>query len=78
MGAVMVGWFATLYWVVGAAERGVHGAWTAAVGAFSAWFALDTGYSLLSGFWQNAVLNTAIAMLFLPGFVTTRPAHQGT
>jgi hypothetical protein len=29
-----------------------------------AWFIPDTSYSLISGFWQNAVLNLAFAMLF--------------
>ena len=72
MGAVMVGWFLTLRWVVAAAEHGTPGAWRAAVGAFAAWFVLDTGYSLASGFWPNAVLNTAVAALFAPGFAATR------
>jgi hypothetical protein len=73
MGAVMVGWFLTMHWVIGAAERGTRGAWKAAVIPFVGWYLLDTGYSLLSGYWQNALLNTAIALLFLPGFVATRP-----
>jgi hypothetical protein len=72
MGAVMVGWFLTLRWVLGAAEHGTPGAWRAAVSAFAAWFVLDTGYSLASGFWPNAVLNTAVAALFVPGLVATR------
>ena len=72
MGAVMVGWFLTLHWVVSAAEGGTPGAWRAAVGAFSVWYVLDTAYSLASGFWQNAVLNTAVAALFAPGFAATR------
>jgi hypothetical protein len=73
MGAVMVGWFLTLHWVLRAAEDGVPGAWRAAVGAFAAWYVLDTAYSLASGFWQNAVLNTAVLALFAPGFAVTRP-----
>lgn len=79
MGAVMVGWFLTLHWVVRAAEHGTPGAWRAAAGAFAAWFVLDTGYSLASGFWQNAVLNVCLALLFLPGFVGTRvPSQQAS
>ena len=74
MGAVMVGWFLTLRWVLTAAERRTPGAWNAAVGAFSTWFVLDTSYSLVSGFWPNAVLNGALALLFLPGFVGTHAA----
>lgn len=29
-----------------------------------AWFIPDTAYSLLSGFWQNAVLNAGFVLLF--------------
>jgi hypothetical protein len=43
MGAVMVGWFLTLRWVVAAAEHGTPGAWQAAVGAFAPWFVLAPG-----------------------------------
>jgi hypothetical protein len=75
MGAVMVGWFLTLHWVLRAAEHGTPGAWRAAAGAFAAWFVLDTGYSLASGFWQNAVLNAAVLALFGPGFAATRPSE---
>lgn len=76
MGAVMFGWFLTLRWVVRAAEQGTPGAWRAAVGAFAAWSVLDTGYSLTSGFWQNAVLNVCLTLLFVPGFAGTRMTSQ--
>lgn len=74
MGAFMLGWFITLRWVLGAAQQGIPGAWRTAVLAFSGWYLLDTGYSLLSGFWQNAALNTVIAVPFALGFARTRPA----
>jgi hypothetical protein len=67
----MVGWFLTLHWVVSAARRHVRGLASRRAPSRSG-TVLDTGYSLASGFWQNAVLNTAVAALFAPGFAATR------
>lgn len=73
LGAVMVGWFWLVHWVVsGPLAWGVEGAWTALTSSLTAWFVLDTTFSLATGYWQNAVLNTAIAGAYLPGLVAAR------
>ncbi len=73
MGALMAGWFAFTAWFVrGVLPRRVPGAWNALVLAFLLWFLLDTSYSVLSGFWQNAVLNLCFLVAFAPGFWLTR------
>jgi hypothetical protein len=35
------------------------------------WYVLDTAYSLFSGFWLNAVLNTALLALFAAPMAAT-------
>ena len=74
IGAVMVGWFSTVLWLVRTAlARGLPGAWQALTLSLLAWFVLDTSFSLLTSFWQNAALNTAILLAFLPGLAGARP-----
>lgn len=74
IGAVMVGWFALMLWLVrGPLAHGLPGAWSALALSLSGWYLLDTSFSLLSGFWQNAVLNTVVLIAFLPGLAATRP-----
>lgn len=36
-----------------------------------AWFLPDTGFSLWSGFWQNALFNLGFAVLFLVPLAAT-------
>ena len=73
----MVGWFVLVWWMVGALlGRGVPGAWPALVASLLAWFVPDTAFSLLSGFWPNAVLNTVVLAAFLPGIVATAPRSR--
>ena len=36
------------------------------------WVVPDTAYSLWSGFWQNAVLNTSFIALFAPPLIASR------
>ena len=63
LGAVMFGWAACML-VVLTLRRGTRDAWLAVTVSLGAWFLPDTIYSLASGFWQNAILNTLIAILF--------------
>jgi hypothetical protein len=73
MGALMAGWFAFIAWFVRSVlPRRIPGSWNALVLAFLLWFILDTTYSVLSGFWQNAVLNLGFLVAFTPGFWLTR------
>ena len=74
IGASMAGWFALALWLVRTqVAHGVPGAWRALAGSIALWFVLDTSYSLLSGFWPNAVLNAGFLLAFLPGLLATRP-----
>jgi hypothetical protein len=76
LGAVMIGWFSLVIWVVrGPLAQGVAGAWGALVISIGGWFAIDTTFSLASGFWENAVLNLCFAAAFAPGLWLTRPGR---
>lgn len=65
IGGVMTGWGAMLLYVTRMLLAVGHKVgWYAIALSLIAWFVPDTTYSLLSGFWQNAVLNTAFLALF--------------
>lgn len=68
LGAVTVGWALTLVGIVARlARREPELAWWLVAAPALAWFVLDTGYSLVSGFWRNAVFNSLFAVaLALP------------
>jgi len=78
LGAVMFGWAAALLMVVlGPFGRRSRLAWSTVAVSLAAWFVLDTALSLLSGFWPNALLNAALAVLFaVPLAATFRAFHQ--
>ena len=65
LGAVMLGWGLMLVAVVQRLlAQGSRLGWQIVAGSLAAWFVPDTAYSLLSGYWQNAVLNAGFALLF--------------
>ncbi|OGB25730.1 MAG: hypothetical protein A3I66_04945 [Burkholderiales bacterium RIFCSPLOWO2_02_FULL_57_36] len=65
LGSVMFGWGVVLMFLaLGPVRRGSKDAWRMFVVSLVAWFIPDTAYSLLSGFWQNAVLNAGFALMF--------------
>ena len=74
IGGVMVGWGAALFLVTRTLlARGVRAGWNLIALSVAAWFVPDTAYSLLSGFWQNALLNAVFLTLFaLPLWATRR------
>jgi hypothetical protein len=73
IGGVMIGWGTALYYVTSALlSRGSRQAWNLIALSLSAWFVPDTAYSLLSGYWQNAVLNAAFLLLFALPLLATR------
>jgi multisubunit Na+/H+ antiporter MnhC subunit len=78
LGAVMFGWGVALLFVLfGPFRSGSFHGWLTLCVSLSAWFVPDTAYSLWSGFWQNAVLNTAMAILFaIPLAATYRASRQ--
>jgi len=65
LGSVMFGWAVVfMFLTLGPLRRGSKNAWRMFVFSLVAWFIPDTAYSLLSGFWQNAVLNASFALMF--------------
>jgi hypothetical protein len=84
LGSVMFGWGAVLMFLaLGPVRRGSKDAWWMFVVSLIAWFIPDTAYSLLSGFWQNALLNLGFALLFamalggLRSFMTQERVRHG-
>ena len=74
LGSVMVGWGVALFLVTKLLfnQEGRLG-WKLIAGSVAAWFLPDTTYSLLSGYWQNAVLNTVFLALYaIPLWATRR------
>jgi hypothetical protein len=64
LGAVMVGWGVSLLLVhLGPFRRGTRERWFILAVSVAVWFVLDTSFSFWTGFWQNALLNVAIAVL---------------
>ena len=65
LGAVMFGWGLMLVAVVKRLlAQGSKLGWQIVAGSLIAWFVPDTVYSLIAGYWQNAVLNIGFALLF--------------
>jgi hypothetical protein len=66
LGAVLIGWSMTLFFILaGPFRRGQSEAWYTITGSILIWFMLDTPFSLSTGFWQNAVLNTMFFVFFV-------------
>jgi hypothetical protein len=72
IGGVMVGWGVGLFLVVRSFfARGEPAAWNLVALSVATWFVPDTSYSLASGYWQNALLNTVFLAVFaLPLWAT--------
>lgn len=78
LGSVIVGWMTLIAAVVaGPLKDGNPWAWPALVVSVSAWFVLDTGFSLTVGEWQHALFNlTFLAALGLPLLMWRRTAWR--
>jgi hypothetical protein len=73
LGGVMVGWGAALFYITRTLlASGSRIAWNLVAVSVVAWFIPDTSYSLLSGYWQNALLNTVFLVLFAVPLLATR------
>ena len=73
LGGVMVGWGSALFYITRTLlARGSRIAWNLVALSDLAWFIPDTSYSLLSGYWQNALLNTVFLILFAVPLLATR------
>ena len=72
MGSVMAGWGTAILCVLALRFRpGNPEAWWAVALSVLVWFIPDTAYSLLAGFWQNALLNTTALVLFVVPLAVT-------
>lgn len=68
LGSVLIGWAVLIWWAVKRVGQHDGYLWAKAVGAsVFAWAIPDTAYSLLSGFWQNAVFNLIFIAVFTVG-----------
>jgi hypothetical protein len=80
LGAVIFAWGVTLLFVVlGPLRRGSREAWLTYAVSVAAWFVTDTAFSLWTGFWQNAVLNSVVALALaipLAGTYQPRPTSS--
>lgn len=72
LGAVMIGWAVLLLFVLyGPFRRMETAAWNMIAASLVAWFVPDTAFSLWSGFWHNAILNTVMLAAFAVPMVAT-------
>lgn len=79
LGGVMAGWGSALFYITRhLLARGSKLAWNLLALSLGAWFVPDTSYSLLSGYWQNAVLNTVFLLLFGTPLVALRPTLRSS
>jgi hypothetical protein len=66
LGGTMAGWgMAFLLVLFGSFRRGSKEGWTTIAASLATWFILDSSFSLWTGFWMNAVLNTVFLALFV-------------
>ena len=76
IGGVMAGWGAMLFYAARTllAAGSAHG-WNLIALSVAVWFVPDTAFSVLSGFWQNALLNLVFVLLFALPLWHTRSAR---
>jgi hypothetical protein len=74
MGAVLFGWGALMFMVVRKLmAKGIKESWGMVAVSVLLWYVPDTVFSLVSGFWQNALLNTGFAFLYAVPLFALRP-----
>ncbi|MDH4394603.1 MAG: hypothetical protein QE278_02885 [Limnobacter sp.] len=68
MGSLMVGWGAGMFLVTRTLfKRGERVGWQILTYSIPFWYVPDTLFSLISGFWPNALMNTGfVVMLMVP------------
>lgn len=72
LGSVMLGWGVALILIVRRQfARGSRLGWQVISVSVLCWFFPDTAFSLWTGFWQNALLNILIFVLFLVPLAAT-------
>ncbi len=65
MGSAMIGWgVSMMYTLLTQFRNGEWTGWVSPAVALILWFIPDTTISIVTGFWQNAVLNVGFILLF--------------
>ena len=65
MGSAMIGWgVSMMYTLLTQFRNGEWTGWISPAVALILWFIPDTTISIVTGFWQNAVLNVGFILLF--------------
>lgn len=77
IGGVLIGWGLAMFYVTKTfLARGESAAWNILALSLGAWFVPDSIYSVVSGYWQNALLNTGFLALFALPLWATRGCLQ--
>jgi hypothetical protein len=72
LGAVMFGWGVALFLIArGPFARGEPFGWRVTAASVVAWCVPDSVFTILSGFWPNAVLNVLLLVVFTIPLVAT-------
>ncbi|MEQ1818466.1 MAG: hypothetical protein ABL871_07620 [Terricaulis sp.] len=64
-GALTIGWAMTMFAVLHAAKTVGAPIWRSLTFALLAWYVIDSAISVSTGFWLNAVSNTALIVTYL-------------
>lgn len=78
LGIVMIGWSVLLLAVIAIPfQRREPWAWWALALSIGIWYVIDSGFSIVSGYVPNAIMNTVFAVLFaIPLAATFRAFHS--
>jgi hypothetical protein len=78
LGAVLVGWGLQIFLVIkGPFLKAQPTAWSSIAIPLAVWFVIDTSFSILAGYRQNAVLNTGLLAVFAIPLGATRKHFGG-
>ena len=74
LSALTIGWMVLLLYVVrNPFARGERWAWTSLAVSSATWFLIDSGASIATGFWRNAVFNVVFFLPLVPALIATLP-----
>lgn len=70
LGAIALGWGISLFYIIlKPLYHQEKDAWFGLAFSILCWFLSDTGVSLVSGYWQNAILNLVFLIFYFTGLV---------
>jgi len=76
-GALTIGWAMTIFPLLDAARTIGTPVWRALTAALLAWFAIDSAVSVATGFWINAISNTALLIAYLTPVLASGVLKRG-